>query len=219
MTIPLVYLTTEVTVAPYAGIWGQFGPDRALRCLLDEHISTSQTQAGVVTYQTATLYALPDEQCPAGSRITLPDGRVGYAAAVVHHVAPGLPTPDHTEIAVDVGAVVPPAFGEQVILMTRTPVAGRDAYGNTRYATTETPVDGCAIRALSSSEAAGDTPADRIADEIEVIMPPGTAVTAHDRIRARGLVYEVNGTPNGQYNPMTGTEPGVRVVAQRISGR
>ena len=57
-----------------------------------------------------------------------------------------------------------------------------------------------------------------ITDSIEVVFPPGTAVTAVDRMRPRGLTYEIDGTPDEQYDPMTGVEPGVRVIGRRVAG-
>ncbi|TAK89389.1 MAG: hypothetical protein EPO06_12060 [Burkholderiaceae bacterium] len=195
--------------------WGVWGPARVLRCLVDESM-TRTTKPGAVVSADVRLFAAPGAVCPPGSLVTLPDGRRGYATGSVNHDGGGLPTPDHVEIAVAVGSVLGVPFGETVTVLTRT-VTGRDGYGNDVYGSAETEVEACAVRILSSTESR-DKGADKVVDSIEVIMPPASSVTAADRLRVRGVVYAVDGRPEPLTDPMTGADPGLRVIAKRTTG-
>ncbi len=215
--LPRFLLRHRITIEPYLGTWGSYGGAVSdVRCAVGERLSTAVGAAGTQRVATLTVVAPVDVDCPEGSRITLPRGRQGYAAAVaVHNTGTGAAI-DHTEIAVEVGGTYGPPHGEPVVLLHRT-VTGQDRYGNDRYTVTPETIAGCAVRALSSQETTGQG-TDRITDSIEVIFPPGTAVSADDRMQTRGLVYEVDGTPDEQLNPMTGVAPGVRVIGRRIAG-
>lgn len=217
--IPAFLLRHRVTVEPFTGTWGQYGPPVAgVRCAKEEKLGTATTQAGVVRYASATLLFRPDRMplLAEGSRITLADGRNGYAQAVTLHDGGGVPTPDH----VAVGLILPapsygaPLGGELVVILHRVELAEPDRYGNTRYSTEEVPVEGAAVRILGSDERpeGGGT---SITDNLEIILPPDTPVGSNDRIRVRGLVYEVDGTPEEEHDPMTGGRGGVRVIARR----
>ncbi|QIY93094.1 hypothetical protein HEP87_01260 [Streptomyces sp. S1D4-11] len=48
---------------------------------------------------TAQIIAAPDLDCPAESRITLPDGRTTKAISIARHTTPGLPVPACTEVS------------------------------------------------------------------------------------------------------------------------
>jgi hypothetical protein len=204
-------------VEPYLGTWGLYGAASEVRCLLDEKIATSVAQAGVQRVTLFTAIAELGVNVPAGSRVTLPDGRRGYAGAVAKHDGGGLPTPDHTEIAITVGSEYGPALGGETVEVLHRVADGEDRYHNIKYRTVTTVVTAAAVRPLSSNEKDAGGRAQTV-DAIEVVLPPGTEVSANDRLRVRGLVYEVDGTPEAEHDPMTGTEPGVRVVAKRHSG-
>jgi hypothetical protein len=215
--LPRFLLRHRITIEPYRGTWGVYGAATAdVRCAVGMRLSTAMGTAGTQRITTLTVVAPVDVDCPEGSRITLPDGRQGYAAAVARHDTGTGAAIDHTEIAVEVGGTYGPPHGESVVLLHRT-VTGQDRYGNDRYTVTPTTIGGCAVRALSSQETTGQGN-DRITDSIEVVFPPGTDVGADDRMQVRGLVYEVDGTPDEQLNPMTGVAPGVRVIGRRIAG-
>lgn len=216
MRLPAFLLTHTVTVSPYAS-WSVYGAPFALRCAIGERLANASTQTGIERVAQLTLVAMPDAVVPAGSRITLADGREGYASAVARHSGGGLPTPDHVEIAVTVADAYGPAHGETIILLRRTLLSGRDRYGNDRYATTQVPIAGAAVRALTSQEDTKEA-RDRVVDSIEVILPPGTVVTPVDRLQVRGLTYEIDGTPDPQVSPSTGVAPGIRVIARRVTG-
>lgn len=216
--VPGWLLRHTIMIEPFLGTWGRYGPATPAKAAKQEKISGAVSKAGSVRYVSVTLVCLPGTPCPDGSRITLPDGRRGYAQAVADHDAGGLPTPDHVEIALTAPAVAygAPLGGETVAILRRV-AAGEDRYGNARYRIVETWVEGCAVRVLSADERAQDG-GSRLVDTIEVVFPPDTDLTANDRLRVRGLVYEVDGRPDEQHEPMTGAKPGVRVVARRVSG-
>jgi hypothetical protein len=213
--VPGWLLRHRITIEPFTGVWDQFDPPvSGVRCAIQEKIITSTGQAGVLRVASLTIVTQLGVRCPAGSRVTLADGRRGYAAAVVDHDSAGLPAvPDHQEIAV---AVAGPAYGAplggELVVILRRVKAGEDRYGNQKYTTTEVPIAGAAVRPLNSDESGG-----KLGQAVEVILPSGTAVAPLDRLRVRGLVYEVDGQPEDQADPMTGGRPGVRVVARRVT--
>jgi hypothetical protein len=47
---------------------------------------------------TAQIYAGPGLDCPPGSRVILPDGRITRVLTVATHTAPGLPVPQSSEV-------------------------------------------------------------------------------------------------------------------------
>ncbi|MEU8023758.1 hypothetical protein AB0B88_16235 [Micromonospora haikouensis] len=221
ITLPAFLLRHKVTVRPYLGTWGQYGPPvEGIRVAKAEKLGTATTQAGVVRYATVTLVGRPDvfPLVPEGSRITLPDGREGYAQAVALHDGGGLPTPDHVEIGLTLPAPSygAPLGGELVVVLHRVQLADPDRYGNTRYRTEEIPVQGAAVRILGSDERpeGGGT---STTDNLEVMLPPGTPVGSNDMLRVRGLPYEVDGTPEAERDPMTGGTGGIRVIARRVT--
>ncbi len=213
--VPKWLLRHRITIEPFLGVWDQFGPPVPnVRAAVQEKIITAAGQAGVLRVATFDIVTRLDVHCPAGSRITLADGRRGYASAVARHDSAGLPAvPDHQQVAL---AIAGPAYGapiggELVVILRRVP-DGEDRYGNQKYATAETPIAGAAVRTLDSDEAGG-----KLTQSVEVVLPAGTEVTSADRLRVRGLVYEIDGEPEDQHDPMTGGRPGVRVVARRVT--
>jgi hypothetical protein len=208
--VPAFLLVHACTVEDYRS-WGVYGPQRRLRCFINEALS-SAGPAGTERVAQVTIVTFPGQAPPAGSRVTLAGGRKGYAHAVVRHDGGGLPTPDHDEIAMTIAESYGPAFGETVVLLTRT--TRRDAAGSTRYSVRETPVADAAVRLIGSSESALGS-AQTQADTVEVILPPGTPITTTDQMRVRGLLYDVDGTPEEVSDPTTTARPGVKVIGKR----
>jgi len=197
--------------------WNQWGPYVEVRGLLDEQVSQRFTQAGVQVIKTVRFFAPLETVCPAGSKLILPSGEAGYCTAAARKDGGRLPVPSHLEVWIDVGSVAGPPAGETVVLLRRTLAAGKDRWGNDRYTTAEVPIGGAAVRQLTSAE--NDAARrDAVDTSIEVILPPGTVVTTVDRLRVRGLVYQVEGEPEELVSSMTGQTPGVRVVGRRVTG-
>lgn len=208
--VPLWLLTHVCTVEAYRD-WGTYGSARPIRCFINEQLA-SAGPSGTERVAQVTIVAQLGEDVPAGSRITLVDGRKGYAHAVVSHDGGGLPTPDHVEIAMSIAGSYGPAFGETVFLLHRSVV--RTSAGAARYRVEEIAVPGAAVRLLSSSDSPvgqGDTDV----DTVEVVFPPGTPVDTRDQMRVRGLLYDVNGTPEEVTDSNTTARPGVKVIGKR----
>lgn len=210
MDVPDWMLPHQCVVEPYAD-WNVYGDPRTIACFIDEKLAAAGP-AGTERVAQITIICNKAENVPAGSRITLLDARKGYAAAVVRHDGGGLPTPDHLEVAMTIASAYGPAFGETVIIAYRT--ASRDDAGATRYYFRRQPVDGAAVRVLSSAESAVGTSQTAV-DAVEVILPPGTPIGTRDRLEVRGLVYDVDGTPTEVTDPQTTARPGVKVIGKR----
>lgn len=101
MLIPGFLLRHQVTVEAWEGE-GPYGPVYAapalVRCFLDEQTRMVRSPAGEEVTSSSTIYAAPEAQCPARSRVTLPSGRVTAAIAAYRRDGRGLPTPDHLEV-------------------------------------------------------------------------------------------------------------------------
>ncbi|MCT9090591.1 hypothetical protein N4G70_17260 [Streptomyces sp. ASQP_92] len=103
MSVPSFLLRHRVTVEPYLGdsAYGpRYGDSVAdVPALVAETVRMVRAPDGREVTSTAQVIAAPDLVCPAGSRLTLPDGRVTTALSVAHHTAPGLPVPACTEVS------------------------------------------------------------------------------------------------------------------------
>ena len=208
--VPGFLLVHTCTVEPYLD-WGVYGGGFALRCFIAENLA-SAGPSGTERVAQITIVCRPNEPVTAGSRITLADGRRGYAAAVAIHDGGGLPTPDHREIAMQVAGAYGPAYGETVRILYR--VTTRDDTGAARYTWRPEEVTGAAVRILNSSESAVGS-AESTSDSVEVILPPATPISTRDRLQVRGLLYDVDGTPTEVTDPQTTARPGVRVIGKR----
>ncbi|MGI5252776.1 hypothetical protein [Actinacidiphila glaucinigra] len=102
MKVPAVALRHRVTIAPFLGdgpygpAWGP--PVEDVHALVSEVVKMTRDSTGAQVVSTAQVLCLPDVVCPAGSRVTLPDGRRTVAISVAQHTAPGLPVPASTEV-------------------------------------------------------------------------------------------------------------------------
>lgn len=102
MTVPRWLLRHRIKVEPYLGDFAygqQYGPAvEDVPALVAETVRTVRDREGREVTSTAQIIAEPDLDCPAESRITLPDGRATKAITIGHHTAPGLPVPQCTEV-------------------------------------------------------------------------------------------------------------------------
>lgn len=109
--------------------------------------------------------------------------------------------------------------GEDVTILTAPLVD--DEYGSPSSERDWEAATGTVVRAVvaarSSSEADGAGRAAVIVG-LTAYLPPGTAVTAHDRLRVRGDMYEVEGEPFEWRSPWSSTASGVEVALSRVSG-
>ncbi|MEV7991564.1 hypothetical protein AB0O67_06520 [Streptomyces sp. NPDC086077] len=101
MRVPGWLLRHRVTVEPYDGdsaYGATYRPPVEVRALVAEATKLTRNREGVEVTSTAQIITEPGLDCPAESRITLPSGRITKALSVAQHTAPGLPTPDCTEV-------------------------------------------------------------------------------------------------------------------------
>lgn len=99
--IPGWLLVHGVTIEPYqgAGAYGDvYGPPTDVRCFLDQQTRLTRDTGGNTVTSTSTVFTTPEVECPAGSRITLPDGRATTVIAALRRDGGDLGTPDHLEI-------------------------------------------------------------------------------------------------------------------------
>ncbi|MFE4203954.1 MULTISPECIES: hypothetical protein [Streptomyces] len=92
----------RITVEPYAGD-SAYGPTYGPPLLDVAALVTPATRSvrdaqGRDTLSTAQILTETGLDCPAESRITLPDGRTTRVLAVTEHTAPGLPLPQSKEV-------------------------------------------------------------------------------------------------------------------------
>lgn len=106
-------------------------------------------------------------------------------------------------------------FGSAVTLIRRA-VTGVDVDGNDVYGAVPTAVRDCAVWPLQSTET--ENVGDTIITGLNVLLPPGTAVTAVDVVQVSGADYAVQGEPAHYANPFIGDSPGVLVQLKRVTG-
>lgn len=101
MIIPGWLLRHVVTVEAWLGE-GPYGPRYAepvaARCFVDEQTRLVRSPDGDEVTSSSTAYCLPDLDCPAKSRVTLPSGRATTVITALRRDGAGLPTPDHLEV-------------------------------------------------------------------------------------------------------------------------
>lgn len=111
--------------------------------------------------------------------------------------------------------------GETVTVLS--PTVTVDGYGDTQWtwdAPTSVTVTGCGIADGGSIEPVPDARSAVVSD-FDVICPPGTAITPHDRVvvpRNGGLVCDVMGRPFDWLNPFTGWQPGIVIRCKVVEG-
>lgn len=102
MRVPDALLRHRVTIAPYIGdsAYGpMYGPEQTVRALVAASVRQVRAADGRETISTAQMITAPGLNCPPGSRVTLPGGRVTTALSTADHSAPGLPVPACTEVS------------------------------------------------------------------------------------------------------------------------
>lgn len=99
--IPSFLLRHEVTVEPLLSE-GSHGPVHGLpvtvRCFRDDKRRQVRGKDGSEVVSETTLYMPLATTCPAGSRVTLDDGRKTTVITASRRDGGGLATPDHLEV-------------------------------------------------------------------------------------------------------------------------
>lgn len=104
-----------------------------------------------------------------------------------------------------------------------------DAHGNPVYTWpahtggTAVKIDGAAVSPRSAngsplSAETNETNRDAVIVGLMVFLPPGSRMTAVDRMYVRGDTYEVVGEPGIWVNPWQQSEEGVQVALERVEG-
>ncbi|MFD8005849.1 hypothetical protein [Streptomyces mirabilis] len=105
MNVPAWLLPHRITIEPYrsdSAYGPTYGPPVAdVPALVSAKIRTVRDREGREVTSTAQIIAAAGLDCPAESRITLPDGRTTKAISVAPHTAPGLPVPQSTEVSAE----------------------------------------------------------------------------------------------------------------------
>ncbi|MER5413912.1 hypothetical protein [Streptomyces virginiae] len=99
--VPPSLLRHRVRIEPYLGD-GAYGPAYGAAAEHPALVSTTvrmvRSADGRAVTSTAQIIAAPGLDCPPGSRVTLPGGRVTTVIVSTGHTAPGLPVPASTEV-------------------------------------------------------------------------------------------------------------------------
>lgn len=111
-------------------------------------------------------------------------------------------------------------FGEMVTLHRRT-ATGRDALGNDIYTETAATLTNVAVWPVDANGSGGNEitgARETVIIGLAALLPPGTVVSALDRVTVRGELHEVNGEPAVERSFLTGWYPGVLVNLRRVTG-
>lgn len=107
-------------------------------------------------------------------------------------------------------------LGETVTLLRQGATGTPDVDGNLVYQYNPVTIPGCVFASSGSVELVQGR--DIVTSQPKVYMPHGTVVTPYDRVTARGVTYEVDGSPNDDVSPFTYWAPGVEVRLKGVTG-
>lgn len=106
-------------------------------------------------------------------------------------------------------------FAEEFTLLAET-VTGQDPDGNDVYGDTETPIYGAFAPSGSTELVQGQA---TVITHDTIYLAEGQSTPGpHDKVRVRGIVRDIDGTPNDYHNPHTGTHPGAVVRLVEVTG-
>lgn len=120
----------------------------------------------------------------------------------------------------------PLPFGETITLIRRTIKRNsqnamvRDDYGMPQYEDSETEVPGCVI---TTAGAAGqpfsqELSTSQVATRMQLQMPSYVELDPDDRVRARGVLFEVDGELGPSMSPFSGRCGPTAVFLKRVTG-
>lgn len=111
--------------------------------------------------------------------------------------------------------MIAPPFPETFSIVTRA-VTGQDADGNDVYGETEIAAFGAFAPEGSTELIQGQ---ETVLTHPTIYLNPESPVPSPtDKIRARGVLYDVDGDPQVFHNPFTGDEPGPVLRLLRVTG-
>jgi hypothetical protein len=117
--------------------------------------------------------------------------------------------------------VFAPASGETVTIVRPGPPT-RDAYGNdVPGAPTEIAVPGCGIAPRDSTGAGSNEIVqgrDTVITGLLLYAPSGTEFRSTDKVRVKGVLYEVDGQPGSFRSPFTGSAGPVVAALTLVTG-
>lgn len=94
-----------VTVEAYLGSSGrgdQYGPGVSVTCFVDAKRRLVRAPNGSQVVSSSTVFAPLDTDCPARSRVTLPDGHTALVIGTARREAGGIDeAPEHLEITLE----------------------------------------------------------------------------------------------------------------------
>lgn len=111
--------------------------------------------------------------------------------------------------------------GEEVVRLRRQdildPYSGKVTQGDWSNPSEQT-LEGAFV-ASSSTSARSDAARNALLEEKSLYLDdPEADVQAQDRIRAQGVVYQIDGMPSADVNPWTGWQPVREIPLKRVVG-
>lgn len=103
--------------------------------------------------------------------------------------------------------------GSETLTLVRQ---ARGKHGDPAGAATEIQIPGCIVWPRTSTETTDAQ--DTVITGYSALLPPGSDVTSTDRLRWRGLLFDVVGEPGIYTTPFSGTDPGLEVSMRRVTG-
>lgn len=105
-------------------------------------------------------------------------------------------------------------FPETFTILTEA-VTGQDGDGNDVYGQVETPTSGAFAPQGSTELIQGEAV---VLDHDVIYLTDGEPTPGpNDKIRARGIVYDIDGTPREYHHPYTGYEPGAVLQLLKVT--
>lgn len=106
-------------------------------------------------------------------------------------------------------------FGITIIWLKRGD-GTQDSHGNDVPTWTPQPIPGCAFAPRSTFE--DNQGRDMTIFGGVVYLPPGYAISSHDRFQIGADTYEIDGPPSHWDSPKTGSRGGIQVSVSHITG-
>lgn len=109
-------------------------------------------------------------------------------------------------------------FGETVVIVTPP---GKDAFGDPLSGSpAEVTVLGCSVWPIDGTVGSDEIGGDRntLVERLSVLLPDDLSVEATDKVRVRGLMYEVEGAPKHWMSEFTGSYAGTELTLSRVTG-